>query len=340
MIGIRVDANNIISTGHAMRCIAIEQGLRELGQKAVFFVADRSAMDFLVTKGYESVCLETDWRNKEEELSKLIKYIQEYKMNKLIVDSYQVTKRYFEKLHKWTKVIYIDDLNEDKYSLSMLVNYGLNISEKDYKHYNQEEVKLLLGRKYVPLRKEFRSQEIIFKEHVTDVLITSGGSDNLCIVEKLSKKIIAMKSWMNIRFHIVVGNFFVNCPNLKRLADKTSNLILYYEVKDMSEIMLKCDIAISAGGTTLAELCALGMPSVCFAIADNQLKGIEAYRKAKVMLSAGDVRTGVEAAVDNILQKLDNLIKDNDLRNEIYGNMQGFIDGNGAIRVAQNIIKL
>lgn len=339
MIGIRVDANSLISTGHVMRCIAVEQGLQALGQKAIFFVADLYSQDFLRTKGHESVCLESDWRNKEEELTKLIKYIQDYKINKLIVDSYQVTKGYFEELKKWTKVIYIDDLNKDKYPLNMLVNYGLNISEEDYK-YEQKEVKLLLGRKYVLLRQEFRDQAIIFKEHVTDVLITTGGSDNLCIVEQLIKKIITIKSCMSIRFHIVVGNFFINRANLEWLVDNYSNLFLYYDVKDMSKIMLKCDIAISAGGTTLAELCALGIPTICFAIADNQISGVEAYQNAGVMISIGDVRKNVAANVDVILHKFVSMVENNNLRSEIYRKVQGFIDGNGAIRIAESILKL
>lgn len=57
MIGIRVDANSIISTGHVMRCIAIEQGLEVLGEKCVFLVSDITTSDFLKTKGYESICL-------------------------------------------------------------------------------------------------------------------------------------------------------------------------------------------------------------------------------------------------------------------------------------------
>ena len=50
----------------------------------------------------------------------------------------------------------------------------------------------------------------------------------------------------------------------------------------MSEVMKYCDIAITAGGSTMYELCACGVPMITYAFADNQLPGVEGFEKLGV----------------------------------------------------------
>mgnify|MGYP002226996556 CR=1 FL=1 len=47
-------------------------------------------------------------------------------------------------------------------------------------------------------------------------------------------------------------------------------LRLYEHVAQMAELMQRCDLAVSAAGTTLFELCSAGTPAVSFTMADNQ----------------------------------------------------------------------
>ena len=54
--------------------------------------------------------------------------------------------------------------------------------------------------------------------------------------------------------------------------------------------MKKADIAISAGGTTLYELCACGTPTISYSFADNQLDNVEQFQKDELIDYAGDVR--------------------------------------------------
>ena len=43
MIGIRVDSNSIIATGHMMRCITIARQLLSIGGSVTFFIADEES---------------------------------------------------------------------------------------------------------------------------------------------------------------------------------------------------------------------------------------------------------------------------------------------------------
>ncbi|NLV76359.1 MAG: UDP-2,4-diacetamido-2,4,6-trideoxy-beta-L-altropyranose hydrolase, partial [Tissierellia bacterium] len=53
---------------------------------------------------------------------------------------------------------------------------------------------------------------------------------------------------------------------------KYNNVKFYMNVKNMKNLMINNDLAISAGGNTLYELCACGIPTIAIIIADNQLK--------------------------------------------------------------------
>ena len=76
-IYIRADMNEIIATGHIMRCLSIADAAREMGKETEFITADEKPVDILQKRGYEPVILHTDWQRMEDELEVLIPLIQE-----------------------------------------------------------------------------------------------------------------------------------------------------------------------------------------------------------------------------------------------------------------------
>ena len=84
------------------------------------------------------------------------------------------------------------------------------------------------------------------------------------------------------------------------------NAVLHINEHNMSALMQKCDIAISAAGSTLYELCATGIPAITYTLADNQLIAAEQFDKQGIMLSAGDCRDdeGFIVRLEKLLDKL------------------------------------
>ena len=51
MLYVRADMNNIIATGHIMRCLAIADAAADLGEDTTFILADDKAAGFIQERG-------------------------------------------------------------------------------------------------------------------------------------------------------------------------------------------------------------------------------------------------------------------------------------------------
>ncbi|ROR31532.1 UDP-2,4-diacetamido-2,4,6-trideoxy-beta-L-altropyranose hydrolase [Mobilisporobacter senegalensis] len=342
MIYFRVDGNEQIATGHVMRCISIAQAIVENGEDCTFIISDDYPKKLIQSKGFPTLNINSKWNDLELEIERLIELIREKEIKKLIVDSYFVTKKYLKEIGRHVRIIYIDDLNLFTYPVDMIINYANYYPKFNYESlYNLKNIKLLLGCEYVPLRKEFsqleRENEI--NNPARTVLITTGGSDTYNIASRLLIEIIEQKKYENINFHVVSGVFNQHLSQLQMLEKTYNNIFLHYNVEKMSELMMKCDIAVSAGGTTLYELCACGVSTICFAIADNQINGVEDFGHNNIMIYAGDVSKNINIVIQNILKGIALLYQNDQLR-EIYSKrMTNLVDGCGASRIAYEILR-
>ena len=87
MIGIRVDANEKIAMGHLMRCLSIAKQLKTLKQDVLFIVSEEHSVQQVEEEGFRCICLYNSYREKNEELSRLLELIQQYRINKILIDS-------------------------------------------------------------------------------------------------------------------------------------------------------------------------------------------------------------------------------------------------------------
>ena len=340
MIGIRVDANEHIAMGHLIRCLSVAKQLRGLGEDVIFIISEEHSVQKIEKEGFRCCCLNNSYKEKNEETEILIKYIQKYSIKKMLIDSYEVTQDYMRVIRNYCRVIYIDDINSFRYPADMIINYTFKVDKYIYANMNYEEEIFLLGERYMPLRPEFSLDCIEIKESVENIFMTTGGSDSfdmiIDIIEEMQKSQLLRK----IAKHIVVGKFYNRLQDLKNLEKAYENLKVYYDITDIWNVMRKCDIAVSAGGTTLAELCACGIPTVCFAISKNQLRGTESYARENIMLYAGNVMQNRDNVVDNVINKVEMLIGNKKLRQDMSQKACLHIDGMGALRIAQSIVNL
>lgn len=341
-IFVRVDGNEILATGHVMRCLSIAEALRKLGDKVIFVVADDRPNDLIESRGFPVDVLDTPWNDLNQETEILCNYIQKKQVDILLLDTYYVTKDYLQILSQYTKIIYIDDLKNFDYPVNTIIHDSPFSSKDEYRKLYKEEGKfprILCGGEYIPLREEFTYQPYQIKETVSQVLITTGGTDQLNVAGNLLNRLLGNKALASLEYHVIIGYFYSDKEGLQKLADNYSNILVHENVRDMSDFMRNCDVAISAGGTTLYELCACGIPTICLEVADNQ-QGAIIWQQQDYMEYAGNAYMDMESCIKQCEKSLIKYMDDKRLREQRSHGMQRLVDGSGAMRIAQYIVNM
>lgn len=356
VIYIRTDGNSKIATGHLVRCLCIAQALEALGKSVCFLVSDDDSFSLLkdlaasVFCGYTfsfdvKILKNSCYDNLELELEELGSLLNSPLDKPIIfVDSYFVTEDYFSSLNKFAKVAYMDDLRAFDYKVDLLVNYDVipPAREQEY-HLSYTNAGIsLLGAEYTPLRKQFQNQEVSLHNQIKNILITTGGNDPYDFTFTLSKYLLSLE--LALELHVVVGRLFKNTDSLEELTKQYPSLHLHYNVGDMASLMKQCDYAVSAAGTTLYELCALGIPAVSISMADNQIPMSKTFAEVDVVPYMGDIRVQKNEDMYFILHKISNhlisLCEDSSKAHLQHNKMRRLIDGNGAIKIAEELCKL
>ena len=329
---IRADSNEKIAGGHIMRTKSIAAALKEQGTEVVFVTADEKSKPLL--DDFKNIVLGTKYDEMDAELGKFSQIIAEIKPDFILIDSYFVTKNYLATLKKLVKTAYINDVMKFPYEVDLLINYSAFLNQENYKNWQVLAGDFLLGSAFAPLRAEFSKNPKAKITNIKKVLITTGNSDNLGFMPSFLS--LLDNELKKLEFFAISGLFNTHKNELKKLENE--NIKVLENVENMSQIMRECDIAISAGGSTLYELAALSLPTICFKIAENQNSA--AFWGKEAMIYAGDAAADISAVISNAKTALKELIKNPSKANELAAKAHEITDGKGAKRIAAEILAL
>lgn len=346
VIYIRTDGNSKLATGHLMRCLTIARALTRMNENVMtaFLVSDEESAGLLrsffsreeaLTDAFQIVVLNTPYDDLDQELPLLLPFLGLHQVDWMLVDSYYVTPLYLAAARQLTRIAYLDDIQAFDYPADLVINYDITASCDFYKSAGS----CLLGGSYAPLREQFLHTGFQVYQTVKNILLTTGGTDPCDVAGTFLTSCTADGFFANAGcfLHCVVGGLYPHKEALAALAVKYPSIILHENVEDMASLMAECDLAISAGGTTLYELCAVGVPSVSYAMADNQLPSVQAFALQNVIPYAGDVRND-RNFYPSLLSQVKKLAEDYPARKEYSLKMRAFIDGGGAMRIAQALL--
>lgn len=348
---IRADGNAVIGAGHMMRCMSIAEELRRIGdaEKTVCFVcADEASAAMAEAHGFESYCLKTDYKDMESEFPawrELLAGLSEgggRKNLNILVDSYYVTDSYLAGLKGFGTVILMDDLGRRCFPVDCVVNYNAPARQAVYeKLYEGRNTRLLVGSSYIPLRRQFlEARKKSFGQQAEEekrpagsvprVLITTGGGDICNIGGRILEEIYQP----GLEFDLVLGRFSPHYNKMKALEETCENVHICCDVTDMAELMLRADIALTAGGSTVYELAALGVPFICFSYAENQEQLVEYVGREGIAGSAGAWHRDDGGTLDRIRAQFQELLQNDKLRARYRQKEMAMADGHGAERLA------
>lgn len=365
MVVIRADANSKIGMGHVMRCLSVADALVKRREEVLFVTADDTPVPLLTKKGIPYRVLHTDYADMEAELPELLAVLRELTLRaespeaallqrntSILVDSYYVTEKYLAALKKRITTIYMDDIYAFSYPVDMLINYNIYGEEMGYeKDAAFADTKLLLGANYVPLREEFsagagyvqsRKELSLGAANVTPaeeggILITTGGSDSFNLAGQLLMEAMKYDALKEKEYHVVSGSLNPHIGELQALAQKHENIHIHCNVTNMAELMAESEVALSAGGSTLYELCAMGVPVIAFSFAENQERLVQTFVKRGIAQYGGNYRTDGNKMIQNTIAGLETLLEDKNLRTEYRKKARTLVDGKGAERIAEAI---
>ena len=340
MIYFRCDGNSLVGGGHVMRCLSIAKAFIKKWYQCIFLLADKEFDNKIKSNGFNTVVLNSRYDDLSSELDTLTDILSK-DADLIIIDSYFVNTQYLNRIKAITKAAYVDDLALLAYPVDCLINYNIYAKKDKYLSlYDSSSVAtphLLLGPNYAPLRDEFINIGVKkINEEVKDVLILTGVSDSCHISLKLIDEI--MMSRPRYRYHFVIGEKNNDIDDIISIASSAKNISIYYKLDNINELMQKCDVAVSAAGSTLYELCRTGTPTIAYAMADNQLDGLSEFEKQKLMINIGDIRR-TELSISIIETTIKNCL-DYNYRVELSQKMQKVIDGKGATRMVEELLSL
>lgn len=344
MIAFRADANEYIATGHLFRCISIAKCCAAAGEECIFLLAEDAYTDKLKQENIPYHILNVRWDDWDSGISKVRQSIKKYGIDCLVVDSYQATGYFFEQLSSEVPVFYLDDLCKERYHLSGVLHY----SEWENEHtieklYRGSGVNIYAGMKYVPLREGFVSEHNEYHKikKIYDLLITTGGSDTYHMTWRLLQKILERPWFERKSCCIVMGTMNRDDKKIKELCRNYSNITVMQNINNMNEVMRQSRCAVTAGGTTVYELMASGVPFVCFGFSDDQVYFGRRLEEHENGLWAGDAREDAQAVAEQIMLLLEKMHRQPVAEKEkLIRRNKKLVDGKGAERIADIIKEL
>ena len=190
----------------------------------------------------------------------------------------------------------IDDLADRKHQCDILLDQTFGRQQEDYLPLTPEYCKLLLGSQYALLRPEFAkwrpySLDRRSKSEFKQLLINMGGVDVDNFTENVLDELKLCNLPINMNITVVMGG---SAPHLESVKAKAITLPYKTEVKvdvdNMAEVMANADIAIGAAGSTAWERCCLGLPTIQFVIAKNQLFLAETLAHHNIVKLAKEIK--------------------------------------------------
>ncbi len=352
-VAIRCDASSEIGTGHFMRCLTLALALKNRGAEVMFFCRDlpcalteilfQNKIQFisliLPDNTYSDSDLEhSSWLrlSQDEDAKIVLNALGKTNFEWLLVDHYALDFRWEEKFRNLgIKIFVIDDLADRKHDCDILLDQNLHVDmEKRYFELVPSGARMLLGPKYALLRDEFRlarEQVKLRAGGVKNILISFGGSDLDNCTEFVLESLGDLDNFRNLEIMVVIGS--EHCRR-KEISDrcKIFGYSLHVQTNRMANLMLAADLSIGAGGATSWERCALGLPSLIIALANNQIEIARSIHSSGLGIYIGEFNVLDKKIIANQVLEF---ISSPKLLEEISRRSLAAVDCNGADRICE-----
>lgn len=289
-IVIRADASAQMGSGHVMRCLALANALqahatitfvvRQLpaplaawidaaGHQIRYLPEAPAAHDELFHSEWLGVSQADDGRASAQIMQSL------GSVDWLIMDHYALDWRWQQQVRPYTsRLLVIDDLADRVHDCDVLLDQNQYCAlEQRYTGKVPATATLLLGARYALLRDEFvqaRRQARVRSGAVERLLVFFGGMDPHNYTGRLLA-VLPQRLDPQVAVDVVIGAQHPQRVAIEQLCQQ-QGYTCHVQTPHMAALMVQADLAVGAGGSASWERCCLGLPSLAFAVADNQVQ--------------------------------------------------------------------
>jgi UDP-2,4-diacetamido-2,4,6-trideoxy-beta-L-altropyranose hydrolase len=337
---IRADASIAIATGHVMRCLALAEAWQDAGGNVVYAMAESTpAIETRLRLEGMGIAQVKASPNSIEDAHEVSALATDRRANWVVVDGYR-----FDSDYQWNlknaglKVLFVDDLGQCKHhSADIVLDQNVHASEEMYAS-RESYVQLLLGPRYVMLRREFRVRRDWRRKIPRlgrKLLITMGGSDPDNLTLRLIEAIPRI-SVPDLEITVVAGGSNPQLAELqRRVAESDLPIHLVGNASNMPDLMAQSDVAIICAGGTLWELLYMGCATLSYFRTPVQGQIIEELQDMRAVHSMGSVE---DFDQNNLVLAVEETMACQDRRERMAQLGRTLVDGEGIGRVLDSVL--
>lgn len=330
---IRSDASIAMGTGHAMRCLALAQAWQDAGGNVTFAMAEATpSIEARLRSQGVNVLRVAVQPGSVEDSARTRDLARQEEAAWVVVDGYQFGSAYQTALRTpELKVLFVDDHGgASPYFADLVLNQNVHAGEDLYRD-RATHTRLLLGSRYILLRREFtfwRRRTFEIAPRARRILVTMGGSDPDRVTEQILRILLAEP---DLELTVVVGGSNPHLASVEQLVKETNRPIrLLKDVSDMPALMVWADLVVAGAGTTSWEICMMGLPTALCVLAPNQEKIAGELARLGAAADLGYVGS---VPADETRKVLSELIQSQAKRAKMSERGREMVDGLGTQRV-------
>jgi len=346
----RVDSSLEIGTGHLYRCLNLARVFSSSNLNIVFVCRNHNGSLIDLIKNEFKVLLLSEKKIKKvksspylhwlgcsqiEDAEDTLKILIENNINLsfLVIDHYGIDKEwenfFIKKYPKKNnfKVLVIDDLYNRNHICDFLFDQNIIEKSNPYLTTTSNKTNFILGPYFAILSKEYIHKKNLIKNKtsVKRILIFFSGVDKNNLTYKLAN-LLCDKNFENLTIDIVVGINNKKLSDIKKMIKGRENFNLHIQIKTLSDLMLKADLAVGGGGINSWERECMRLPTLLISLSHHQINLSNSLNKfGKVNYLGHFDKVDEKKISSNIL---------NEVKNYKINKKKGiFIDGYGAKRI-------
>lgn len=331
---IRADGDGRIGMGHVMRCLALaESWLAFGGQVRLACVAVPPTVSARYHDAGAEVVLHDRWPPED-----LIDGAAA-----VVADGHGISDGDLATLAKaGIPLATIDDMgHRAHYPGALIVNQNLHATADLYA--GKTTAQLCLGPHWGLLRHEFRTggpDQRPIAESAAHLLVLMGGADpkgySALALEATARAAETLPGEPEVILVVGAANPAISALE-RRAAALPVRVDVRHDVRDMAALLGAVDLAVSAAGSTVLEMAALGVPMVIGAQNESETGPAAALARRGAAIDVGPLESVDLTALTETIAAV---AADADRRGDLAANARSLVDGLGADRTAAAIAAL